>query len=664
MPIEVELPDGSIAEFPDGTPREAMQQAISKRFPPQAPSRTTGQETGRQLGLGARHLIEGAAQTAGIIYDPIASVGNMILPGDPFMSARSLGQGTADTLGLPTPENSYEELAGATTRAVTGGGGFLAGGRALANAPGVAGQVGRTMAASPGLQITGAATGGAAADIARQSGASPGWQVAAGIIGGLTPTVLATAPAAATRGLLRGSDATPLRENIAAFQAAGAMPTVGQGTGRAGVQAVEQTLGRLPGGGGVIARAREAQAEQLGRGVEQLAGRLSPRMSGEQAGLSIERGVKTFMSERSKKAADLYNRAGTFLPPTTRLPLTNTQQALNDIVRLTPGAESTTAQLVNPRIARIAEAVGEDLMAAQGQGLPYSAVKELRTRIGAELDNFSLSPDRPTAELKKLYAALSRDLEDAAKGNPQAAQAMKKANDYYRETGNTIDLIERVVSRNGGPERVFSAALSGTKDGATTLRAVMGALPKQAQRDVTAAVVRRLGRAKPGQQDDLSETFSPETFLTNWNTLSKEARQVLFDRFGPQFSADIEKVAKAMSAVRDSARTGANPSGTAGAAANQAALGGMVVAALTGQPLVAGGIAGGMATSNLGARLFTNPRFVAWLAKNTDKPISSLNSQAVILSGLGRKHNEPELVEFADLLKQSQQAPQEQETGQ
>jgi hypothetical protein len=660
MPIEVELPDGSIAEFPDGTPNEVMRQAISKRFPPQAPARTTAQETGRQLGLGTRHLIEGAAQTAGILYDPIASVGNAILPGDPFMSGRALGQTTADTLGLPTPENPYEEFAGATTRAVTGGGGFLAGGRALANAPGVAGQVGKVMSASPGLQLTGAATGGASADVARQSGASPGWQVAAGIVGGLTPSVLATAPAAATRGVLRGSDATPLRENIAAFQAAGAMPTVAQATGRQGVQAVEQTLGRLPGGAGVIGRAREMQAEQLGRGVEQVASRLSPRVGSEQAGRSIERGVQAFMSERSRKATELYNRAGQLLPPNTRLPLTNTQQTLSDIVRLTPGAESTTAQLVNPKIQQIATAVGEDLMASQGQGLPYSAVKELRTRVGAELDNFSLSADRPTAELKKLYAALSRDLEAAAKGNPQAAQAMRRANDFYRASQNRIDLIERVVSKNGGPERVFSAALSGTKDGATTLRAVMQSLPKDAQRDVTAAVVRRLGRAKPGQQDDLSETFSPETFLTNWNTLSPEARRVLFDRFGPTFSSDMSKVAKAMSAVRDSARVGANPSGTAGAAANQAALGGMVVAALTGQPGVAGGIAGGMATANLSARLFTNPRFVSWLAKNTDKPISSINAQAVILSGLGQKYDEPELTEFADLLKQTQQPPQEQ----
>lgn len=38
--IEVELPDGSIAEFPDGTPNDVMKAAIQKRFPVEAPAPT------------------------------------------------------------------------------------------------------------------------------------------------------------------------------------------------------------------------------------------------------------------------------------------------------------------------------------------------------------------------------------------------------------------------------------------------------------------------------------------------------------------------------------------------------------------------------------------------------------------------------------------------
>ena len=34
--IEVDLPDGSVAEFPDGTPPETIKAALQKRFAPKS----------------------------------------------------------------------------------------------------------------------------------------------------------------------------------------------------------------------------------------------------------------------------------------------------------------------------------------------------------------------------------------------------------------------------------------------------------------------------------------------------------------------------------------------------------------------------------------------------------------------------------------------------
>lgn len=50
MPIEVELPDGSVAEFPDGTSRAVMKSAIQKRF---APPLTEGQKQEAAVKSGA-----------------------------------------------------------------------------------------------------------------------------------------------------------------------------------------------------------------------------------------------------------------------------------------------------------------------------------------------------------------------------------------------------------------------------------------------------------------------------------------------------------------------------------------------------------------------------------------------------------------------------------
>lgn len=45
-----------------------------------------------------------------------------------------------------------------------------------------------------------------------------------------------------------------------------------------------------------------------------------------------------------------------------------------------------------------------------------------------------------------------------------------------------LDTIDHVVTKNGGPEMVFQAAMTGTKEGATTLRAVMRSLPMDARK--------------------------------------------------------------------------------------------------------------------------------------------------------------------------------------
>ena len=195
----------------------------------------------------------------------------------------------------------------------------------------------------------------------------------------------------------------------------------------------------------------------------------------------------------------------------------------------TPGAEATTGALINPELGRIAENLATDLAAGNGKALPYEAVKGLRTRLGEEAFGFSLTPDKPTAQLQQLYHALSNVIAVAAKNaGPEAERALKRANTYYSKSQKRLELLESVVDRNGGPERIFQSAMSGTREGSTVLRSVMRSLPEDAQKDVTAAVIRRMGLANPGGQDRGSEVFSAANFLTNWNKISPEARATLF----------------------------------------------------------------------------------------------------------------------------------------
>lgn len=329
--------------------------------------------------------------------------------------------------------------------------------------------------------------------------------------------------------------------------------------------------------------------------------------------------------ERTKQASNqLYAKLDEAIPPQSRIEVRNTQKALADLNAPIPGAPNVSKQFQNARLIGIekglaADAGGEaavltrpgvradvdmlrkgllkDRVEAEARNaqraslglknpepvptleqvdaqvseylsgmvdnrLPYEALKKLRTIVGAELEGASLVADVPRSKWKAVYAALSKDLEAAAGSSPDAKQAWSRANTYFNYRMKRIDAIEHVVDKNGGPEAVFNAAFSGTKDGATTLRAVMQSLPKEGQKELSAAFVRRLGKAVNSQQDEAGDVFSTQTFLSNWNKVSPEAKKVLLDRHGMAFSRDMDKIARVASNLREGSQVYANPSGS------------------------------------------------------------------------------------------------------
>ena len=215
-----------------------------------------------------------------------------------------------------------------------------------------------------------------------------------------------------------------------------------------------------------------------------------------------------------------------------------------------------------------------------------------------------------------------------------------------------LDTLSSVVDKAGGPEKIFAAATSGTKEGATTLRAVMQSLPTDGQKMLSAAVIRRLGRATSGQQNELGDKFSTETFLTNWNSLSGEAKSSLFDRYGSGFRASMDNVAKVAANLRDGSKVFRNPSGTGQAVAQTSAAAAFFGALASGRLKTALGVAGGIGVSNLIARLMTNPRFVKWLSTTTSKPTSAAPALLNQLAQQGRLSKDQDLIDAANALGQ------------
>ena len=700
MPIaRVQLPDGRIGRFevPEGTtPQQVEAFAFEQSNPkPIAEEPSLIDRAGRVAGLGARAVVKGAAGIPTLMADAASDVVNLGIEGvnklggniDYRMQKPSaVLDRTMTQAGLPEPANATERVASDVTGAMAGAAvpakvaEWIYGIAASPFAKAIAEQ----FAKNQGLQIVSAGTGTASGDIARESGAGPVGQTVATIAGSLAPAVAQTVASGAVRGAIRGGEQgrQTVEQNIKAFGAADTTPTVGQATEMRGPRLAETMLSKTPGSAGVMANKTATQAAEIGGRVDELAGGLSTNTGAENAGRAIKEGItadKGFRKWFDARQNALYNKLDAFIKPQAPVDVSNTKRALAELNADIPDAENLSKWFKNAKIQGIEGALKADtagtpsrpglVLNTQGNPattipgqparteLPYEAIKKLRTLVGREISDSSIVSDVPKSKWKTLYAALSEDLRTTAEQtSPEATKAWKQANDFTRAGIQRLETLDTVIGRRD-PEDIFKAAISGTQEGATTLRAVMKSLPEPSQKSVAATVLKRLGMATPGRQNELGEVFSTESFLTNWNKLSGEAKLTLFSKYGPDFTRNLDQIAKAAANLREGAKVFANPSGTEAAVTTRLGISGVILSTLMGHPGVATAIGGGMVAANVGSRkLMTNPDFVRWLAQTTKMPSGSLQGSIASLEALSRKQGGEDAAamrEFAGALRTS-----------
>jgi hypothetical protein len=449
--------------------------------------------------------------------------------------------------------------------------------------------------------------------------------VAGEVLGPQWAAPASMAPAAAGQAVAaaRASVANRVQPNVQQFREAGTQPTVGQATESNFIQGLENVLSKFPGGQGIFRRFAEKQQEQLGSS--------RTGTSAEDAGRAIEEGTKGFIGRTKQVWTQLDQAVAAKVPQGSRYEATNTVKALDDLTSPVPGAEKTTGTLVNPKLAQLRENLAADLQANNGQ-LPFEAIRSLRTRIGSMLDD-SLVSGVPNGELKRVYRALSNDLEAAA-NKAGAGKEFARQNDYYKARMDRIEnVLERVVGKT--PEETFQRFLPKDENQATTVRAVMRSLDPEQRQVVQQAVVDRLGRAKSGKQDETGELFSSETFLTNWNKMSDGAKAQIFS--DPAVRKNMDAIAGASANIREGSKVFANPSGSAEKGAALSLAGAAGASVFTGNPTPITVAAGLVASANVGARMLTNPKVVEWLAQ---APRIQPDNTAAHLARLGVLFNE------------------------
>lgn len=469
----------------------------------------------------------------------------------------------------------------------------------------------------------------------------------------LAPAVGSMLPGAAAQGFreVRTNQARRAAENIKTYEQAGVEPSAGLVTGNAFFAGLENLASKFPGGAGVMRVFTEKLQRDMGANTR-------TGGSAETAGRAIESGITRdggFLDRTRQVWGQLDDALATKVGNAAVKP-TNTLQALEELTSTPAGAENLGKILNNPKIEQFKVAINKDitggnsltslLLPAGTETLPYSTLRQLRTRIGSMLDD-SLVSDVPKGELKRLYRGITDDLKSAAE-QAGAGREFNRQSQYYKARMDRVEsVLERVVGSGKQPEDIFKTINPTDPNQANKLRAVMRSLDPSERKIVTDAVVERLGRATPGRQNELGDVFSSETFLTNWNKLSPGAKSQLFA--DGELRTNLDAVAKAAADIRESSKVFQNSSGTAGSFAAYSVYSSPIVALATASitPLLAAG--GSAAAAFGGAKLLTNKNFVQWLAKTPEvRPENS----AAYLARLGVIYNESKDEEFKRELSQ------------
>jgi hypothetical protein len=629
MPVTAQSADGVLHEFPDGTDQSVIDRAM-KKYASESPAATNTQAAPPQPDGPSLPIRFGANVWTGLASVPGLPVelGGLITNGiewasgdkkrtvvekDPVLG-RWGAKGWVDWANknfdlpgqyLPPAQTGLERIADKA--------GLFAGGGMVAGPAGM-------------IPTAVSLAGSEAGRVLDKAGVTGGY----GEIGGALVAPLASA---VVPGVLKGAlqGGARAQQNAAKlvrdFESVGSMPSAGQITPGWVANGTESLASKMPGGIGRMRKFYEAQRDQIGTKLSDIADRISAGATPERAGRAISSGIDNFMFTARQRAEGMFNKLDAFLPGQTRVSISNTTGALKSLTNPVPGSPNISTQLANPKIARIAQAIVSD---DQSGTLSFESLKQLRSAIGREAFSSDMLIDAaPRAQMKALYGALTEDMRQAAtRAGPGAELAFKRANQYYSALNQRVDDFLNGLSRKAEPEKIFAAIQSNTREGGQMVTAVMRSLSQHERRAVTSAVLQKLGRATAGNQDAAGEVFSSDVFLTNWNKLTPRAKFSLFSS-EPGLSQSLDAIASAANAIRKSQRVLANPSGTGQVVTSAAAVSSAGIGLFT-NPWVTASVGGLFLIGNGAARLMTSPAFVRWLAS------SAKSRSADIPSMLGR----------------------------
>lgn len=337
-------------------------------------------------------------------------------------------------------------------------------------------------------------------------------------------------------------------EMMDAYKAAGVTPRlVGDVTQKPTLQSLQAYASKTPLGVGRIAEAANETAHEFGNSVENIAASLGTSQTPQDVGTALQGASARWMQNFKAQNSSNWNALDNLIP--NGVDTTNYRNALDGVLSSLKGAPQTAKALQSGFAQQLSDALNADT-AATGGTLPWSDVKGIRSLIGERLEDPNLPADAGTAELKRIYGGLTKDMQTAAANSgPQAQQAFSDANAYTSQGHQFIDGILRPMIRQGQtPEGAAQTVLGKLNRGGSVIGQLRSQMPDAAD-EVAAYKIRDMGAATAGRQNAAGNAVSPSSFLTDWNNLSPEAKTALFQ--DPQTQAKLNALAKISEGIKE-----------------------------------------------------------------------------------------------------------------
>lgn len=434
--------------------------------------------------------------------------------------------------------------------------------------------------------------------------------------------------------------------------------TAGMETGRRFLRNVEASLASNPVTFGIMGKSWQdatTAAAQASRMIVRDIARGSDTHPGS-FGDAINAAAKARVDRVMQVRTAMDNTIGSLIPESTMMPLTHTQQALQALLDY----QSKAPQSLGPEVSGAIGYAQRLLADAEQNGgmIPFDVMRRLRTTIG-EAAQFGPDGERvagSSQHLQQLYGALKDDIRAGAKmvddqalaaglPTPGAEQAVELHDEFVRlnrDPANPVGLkaMEKLMTVNPGNPTQWAVTLVRSPEKAKALRA---ALQPEEWDQIAGSIFEDMGRAKPGAQGIEGDTWSPETFLTNWNRLRDRGREALFG--GTRYagvSRDIDALARIADTMKESAKLG-NTSNTARALLVPLlakTVGGIGLVA--GSGMAAGSRVGGLAGTSLilgsysAAKILTSPRVMNVIRMGVQGGLTKGPSVLARLAAIGR----------------------------